>query len=257
MDQITALLSLSYLTSASDVFDWLIGIPGAIFHGYSWLIRSGADGVHWLFDNYGYWAVFLGTLSENTLLVGLIVPGSFVIVLAGLAVQEGSMSLPLALVLGVAGTIMGDTISYFLGQFGWARIKFLRDNTERVREPLLRRGMSFVLFYHFAGYTRVVGPAAAGLMRMPFHRWAIADYGGAVLWVSSYVAIGWVLGRAGFTFDSSDRYFHYIEWGFLAVVLVMFFFFYRATMRTWFAFQYEAKLREALEAERVDAATPE
>ncbi len=253
MDQITALLSLSSFASIGDIFDWLISLPVAIFHGYGWLLRSAADGVRWLFDNYGYWAVFFGTLSENTLLVGLLVPGSFVIILAGLAVQEGSMSLPLSLVIGVIGTVIGDTISYYLGQFGWSRIKFLRDNTERVREPLLRRGMSFVLFYHFAGYTRVVGPASAGLMRMPFHRWAIADYGGACLWVAAYMAIGWALGRAGFTLDTSDHYFHYVEWGFLAVVLVMFFFFYRSAMRTWEEFMAQNQTPEEQEPEPVEA----
>ena len=56
-----------------DLVEWLIGLPVLIFHGYSWLIRSGADFVHDLFERYGYWVIFFGTLSENTLLVGLIV----------------------------------------------------------------------------------------------------------------------------------------------------------------------------------------
>src|SRR5687768_3262852 len=118
-------LTLVLAVSAStplDVIEWLVGLPVAIFRSYSSFIRWGADSVQSLFDSYGYWVVFFGTLCENTLLVGLIVPGALVVVLAGLAAQDGTMSFPVAVVLGIAGTIIGDTISYCMGRFGWARI---------------------------------------------------------------------------------------------------------------------------------------
>ena len=84
-----------------------------------------------------------------------------------------------------------------------------------MREPILRRGVLFVLVYHFAGYTRVIGPTAAGLLRMPYRVWAPADYGGAVLWICAYFGIGYGLGVAGLTLDSTDRYFRFVEWGLL------------------------------------------
>jgi membrane protein DedA with SNARE-associated domain len=84
----------------------------------------------------------------------------------------------------------------------------------------MRRGVWFVLFYHFAGYTRVIGPTAAGLLRMPFRRWAMADYGGAVLWVFGYFAIGYGLGIAGLSLDSTDRWFRVAEWV-LVVAMVL------------------------------------
>ena len=76
----------------------------------------------------------------------------------------------------------------------------------------MRRGVWFVLFYHFAGYTRVIGPTAAGLLRMPYHRWAMADYGGAVLWILGYFSIGYALGVLGLSLDSTDRWFRIGEW---------------------------------------------
>jgi membrane protein DedA with SNARE-associated domain len=174
------------LTSVIDVLEWVVSLPVEIFHGYSSLLRWAADSIQDLFEQYGYWVVFLGTLSENTLLVGLIVPGAVVVILAGLAAHDGTISVPLSIVLGIAGTIIGDTLSYFMGRYGWSRfghMKMLSDLSDKVREPLMRRGAWFVLFYHFAGYTRVIGPTAAGLLRMPYRRWAMADYGGAVLWI--------------------------------------------------------------------------
>ena len=211
------------LTSALEVLEWLVELPVEIFQAYSSLLRWAADSVQDLFEEYGYWVVFFGTLSENTLLVGLIVPGALVVILAGIAAHDGTISIPLSIVLGICGTVLGDTISYFLGRYGWSRfghMKMLSDLSQKVREPLMRRGVWFVLFYHFAGYTRVIGPTAAGLLRMPYHRWAMADYGGAVLWILGYFAIGYGLGLAGITLDSTDRWFRIVEWGLL---IAMFF----------------------------------
>jgi membrane protein DedA with SNARE-associated domain len=220
---LTALLLLSILDSAKDIAEWLVSLPVEIFHGYGSLLRWAADTVQSLFEDYGYWVVFFGTLFENTLLVGLIVPGALVVLLAGLAAHDGTISWPEAIALGIAGTILGDTISYFLGRYGWSRFGrsgFLSELYDKAREPLLRRGTWFVLLYHFAGYTRVIGPTAAGLLRMPMRRWAPADYGGAVLWIFGYFGIGYGLGVAGLTLDSTDRYFRYFEWGLLIAISI-------------------------------------
>jgi len=218
---LAALSLLSVLDSAADVINWLVRLPVEIFHGYGSLLRWAADTVQELFEDYGYWVVFFGTLSENTLLVGLIVPGALVVLLAGLAAHDGTISWQEAIPLGIAGTIIGDTISYFIGRYGWSRFgqtKLLQDLYEKAREPLLRRGVWFVLLYHFAGYTRVIGPTAAGLLRMPFRLWAMADYGGAVLWILAYFGIGYGLGLAGLTLDSTDEYFRYVEWALLIII---------------------------------------
>jgi len=221
LSALEAISWLFILGSVTDIIESVVKLPVEIFRGYGSLLRWAADTVQSLFKDYGYWVVFFGTLCENTLLVGLIVPGALVVLLAGLAAHDGTISWPEAIVLGIAGTIIGDTISYFLGRYGWSRFgqtKFLQDLLEKAREPLLRRGTWFVLLYHFAGYTRVIGPTAAGLLRMPFRRWAPVDYGGAVLWILCYFGIGYGLGLAGLTLDSTDEYFRYVEWAILIAV---------------------------------------
>jgi membrane protein DedA with SNARE-associated domain len=216
-----------------DVLRRIIEVPETIFHSYGSLVRWVADSIYRLFDSYGYWVIFLGTMAENTLFVGLIIPGLFVVVLAGVAAESGAMSFPVATLLGIAGTIIGDTVSYFMGRFGWARLGggSLLDFAERVREPILRRGRLFVLIYHFAGYTRVVGPASAGLLRMPYRVWAPADYAGASLWVTTYMGIGYGLGMLGFSLDATDEWFRYLEWGLLAIVLVWGYYMFKSSQR--------------------------
>jgi membrane protein DedA with SNARE-associated domain len=236
MDGTAASLALTVLLSLWDIVEWLVSLPETVFHGYSWLIRSGADAAQTLFEKYGYWVVFFGTFCENTLFVGLIVPGALVIILAGLSAHDGAISPLLAIPIGVAGTILGDTVSYFIGRFGWTRFgqgETVRKFEERVREPLLKRGAMFVLVYHFAGYTRLVGPAAAGFLKMPYRQWAPADYAGAVLWVSAYFAIGYGLGVAGFTLDSSDKWFRVLEWVLLGIVGIFGYMLYKAALEKW------------------------
>jgi membrane protein DedA with SNARE-associated domain len=222
---------LSADSAPSDALHWLIHLPGAIFGAYSSLIGWAADSIRDLFNKYGYLVVFFGTLFENTLLLGLIIPGVVVILLAGLNAHDGAMNPAYAAALGILGTIIGDTLSYFMGRFGWAKLgrgESMRAFSDKVRGPLLERGPLFVLVYHFAGYTRMVGPAAAGLLRMPYRRWAPADHIGAALWVTTFIAIGYGLGVAGLTLDSTDKYFRYIEWGLLAFVGLWMYFLLRS-----------------------------
>ena len=242
----------SALAAILGVLEWLIGIPVSIFQGYSSLLGWSVDAANSLFDSYGYWVVFFGTLFENTLFLGVLIPGALVVVLAGLSSQDGTISFPLAFILAVAGTIIGDTISYFLGRFGWSRIARLREPVERIREPLMRRGALFVLVYHFAGYTRIVGPTAAGLFRMPLRAWAIADYTGAVIWVGAFMGVGYGLGLAGLTLNSTDRYFRYFEWGLLVIVLIWFYYLYGMAMRMW---ETQQASNHGGEADPVEAAT--
>jgi membrane protein DedA with SNARE-associated domain len=219
-----------------DALSWLLGLPRAIVDAYGSSIRWGVDFARELFEDYGYWVVFFGTLSENTLLVGLIVPGAIVVILAGISAQSGDISLPIAYLLGLAGTIIGDTLSYCMGRFGWARLRHLsvfKDVDEKVRRPLMEKGVLFVLLYHFAGYTRVVGPTAAGFLKMPYRKWAVVDHAGAALWIAGYMGIGYALGAAGFTLDSSQDYFRYVEWALLVLVGLSMWSLYRHAEKAW------------------------
>src|SRR5687768_18472105 len=99
---LTTLLMLATQAPLLDALSWLLDLPRALVDAYRSSIRWGVDFARDLFEDYGYWVVFFGTLAENTLLIGLIVPGAIVVILAGLAAQEGSISLPIAYFLGLA-----------------------------------------------------------------------------------------------------------------------------------------------------------
>jgi len=235
---LTTLYLLAGQAPLLDALSWLLELPGAIVGAYGSSVRWAVDFAHELFEDYGYWVVFFGTLAENVLLLGFIVPGAIVLTIAGIAAQNGDISLPIAYVLALLGTMIGDTISYCLGRFGWSRFghwSMFKDVDTKIRGPLLERGTLFVMTYHFAGYTRVVGPTASGFLKMPFKKWIVADYTGAALWVFVYMGVGYLLGALGLSLDTSEDYFRYVEWALIVVFGLAMYQVYRSAGKAWTA----------------------
>ncbi len=197
------------------------------FGSFSWLTQQAISITKDLFEAYGYPTVFLAPLLENTLFLGALIPGTLVMLLAGLAANDGLISFWPALLLGICGAIIGDTISYGMGRYGFRLLgpesRMVRW-AEDMREPLLGHSVWLVLSYHFAGYSRLVGPAAAGFLRMPLRRWMLLDYIGVSIWVFTYMTAGFLLGRLfNLTLDDSERnvqIFEVILFAFFVIAIV-------------------------------------
>jgi len=178
------------------------------FSVFGWVTEQAVDITRELFERWGEPTVFLAPLLENTIFLGALIPGTLVMVLAGVATENGLIRLELAIPLAIAGAIIGDTISYWIGRFGWQRLgpeSRLVKFSERIREPLMNHSVWLILSYHFAGYSRLVGPASAGFLRVPFMRWAILDYIGVTLWVITFIMAGYILGVAGLNLDDPSE----------------------------------------------------
>ena len=179
------------------------------FDRFSWLTRQAVELAEDLFESYGYLTVFLAPMLENTIFIGWLIPGTLVMLLAGLGAQDGLISFWPAVLLGIVGAIIGDTISYGIGRFGWQRLgpetRLVRW-AESMREPLLSHSVWLILSYHFGGYSRMIGPPAAGFLRVPLLRWMLLDYFGVTLWVLVFLASGYLLGGVfGLSLDDSER----------------------------------------------------
>jgi undecaprenyl-diphosphatase len=176
-----------------------------------------------LFDDYGYYVVFIGVLVENSMFLGLLVPGAIILILAGLSAENGSINIWYVFGLAIVATIIGDTISYCLGRLGWTRIierTGMGAAMEKVRGPMEKHTAWIILTYHLAGYSRMVGPLAAGLFRIPFRRWAPLDYFGGTIWVLVYTGAGVLLGLAGVEFGDTKRLVQLLEIFFLGIFAV-------------------------------------
>jgi len=167
-----------------------------------------------LFRDYGYAVVFFGVLLENSMFLGLLVPGSVILILAGLSAENGSIDFWYVLPLAVAGTLIGDTLSYMVGRLGLVRSLTkgsLAGPVEKVRVALEHDHRWMILAYHFAGYSRVVGPAAAGLFGIRYRRWAPLDYTGGAAWALTWLLVGLVLGMFGVEFGDTKTMVRLLE----------------------------------------------
>jgi membrane protein DedA with SNARE-associated domain len=182
-----------------------------------WTLRK----LEHLFKDYGYYVVFFGILAENSMFLGFLIPGSIILILAGLSAENGSINLWLVLGAAVSGALIGDTLSYATGRFGW-RQSFERGGMgqmiERVRTRMDSNRTWIILAYHFAGYSRAVGPLASGLFKIPYRKWAPLDYAGATLWVIVYALIGVVLGLFGLKFGDTKTMARFLELFFTALI---------------------------------------
>lgn len=190
-----------------------------VFQRFSeWMLRQ----LERLFNDYGYWVVFFGVLLENSMFLGLLVPGSIILILAGLAAENGAINVWYVVALAAVATVIGDTISYFVGRFGGAKALErvgVGDMVERVREPMESNSSWIILAYHFAGYSRAVGPAAAGLFGIRYRKWAPLDYAGGFVWAIAFTGLGVVLGLAGVEFGDTKRMVRLLELAFLGILV--------------------------------------
>lgn len=150
---------------------------------------------------YGYWAVGGTLLLENA---GVPVPGETVLLLASfLAYSEHDLRLPWIIVVGTIAATLGDNLGFALGHHGgrpllarYQSIFRIQNSTIKGGEWLFARyGALTIFFARFVFGMRVIAGPLAGVLRMPWKRFALFNFLGAALWVSVISSVGYFFGR--------------------------------------------------------------
>ncbi len=162
---------------------------------------------------YGYAAIFVLLVFG---IVGLPVPDETLITFTGYLVYRGNLSLPLAFASAAAGSACGMTISYVLGRsFGLALLhrwgKYLHitpDRLARAHAWFDRIGHWALTFGYFIPGVRHLTAYAAGMSDLAPHQFGIYGYTGTILWVSSFLSLGYFLGERWETVEQNIH--HYL-----------------------------------------------
>ena len=147
-------------------------------------------------SHYAYSVIFLLALSEAIPVVGTVVPGStFIIGISALA--TGSNENPWLLVMAaILGAIVGDGLSFWLGQH--YRQKILRtwpltqypQFVARSEGLIAKYGAASVFLARFTAVVRAFVPMVAGILRMsPWHFYT-ANILSAFVWAPAHVFPG-------------------------------------------------------------------
>ncbi|AOB31810.1 hypothetical protein AKI39_15520 [Bordetella sp. H567] len=141
------------------------------------------------------------TMAESLVIIGLFVPATALMLITGGLVGSGSLDGGTILLWGMAGAIIGDALSYWLGRGVGPRVlrrwplSKHRPAVARARLFFSRYGFASVLAGRFMGPIRSTIPTVAGVMGMSHARFQAANVLSAALWMPAMLAPGYLTVR--------------------------------------------------------------
>lgn len=155
--------------------------------------------------NYGPWTyllLFLIIFCETGLVVTPFLPGDSLLFVTGALAASGSLNLQLVIGLLTASAIIGNVVNYGIGHllapkiFRKERIHFLKmEHLERTHQFFEKYGGKTIIITRFVPVIRSFAPFLAGVGGMGYARFLAYNVAGAVLWVFSFVLMGYFFGN--------------------------------------------------------------
>lgn len=148
---------------------------------------------------HAYAGVFVATFIDGT---ALPFPGRMLLIATGALAPSAGLNVVAIILLGAAGAVLGDHLWYVAGLVRGERVLALycrvvprrRTCADRARDYVARYGgFAFIIGRFVAGVRILAAPvAAAAGMRYP--RFLLCDVGGALLWSTVFVLLGYAVG---------------------------------------------------------------
>ncbi len=152
-----------------------------------------------LAEHLGYLIVFLGVGIES---LGVPVPGETALIIGAVLAAQGHLNPAGVAAVGLAGAVLGDNTGYYVGR-RWGqrllRMRGIRHVYDRRRLAVAERffarhGWTAVFFGRFIAILRIFAGPLAGLHRMPWTHFLLANAAGGVVWVAAVVTAGMLVG---------------------------------------------------------------
>ncbi len=195
----------------------------------------------------------LGMFCETTILVGLLVPGDTIVLVASTGVENAPQYLGM-LVAVVGGSLAGESVGFLLGRWFGHRIRASKlgvrlgeSNWLRAERYLERRGGVAVFASRFLPVLHSLVPLTVGMTQWSYRRFMAWTAPACLLWASAYVTVG-ALAAGGYRHLAAQL--HWAGYLFGAVVIL----FFLGTMLIRRAL--ERREGHHWEAERPEEATP-
>ncbi|MEV0173798.1 DedA family protein [Streptomyces sp. NPDC050803] len=158
--------------------------------------------------------------------LGIPLPGEIILVSSALlASQHGDINPVILGACATAGAIVGDSIGYAIGRKGgrpllaWLGKKFPRHFGEghiaTAERSFQKWGMWAVFFGRFVALLRIFAGPLAGVLRMPYWKFLIANVLGGIVWAGGTTAVIYYVGIV------AEEWLKRFSWlGLVAAVLV-------------------------------------
>jgi len=168
-----------------------------------------------------YGLVTLLVFGEAALFIGFVLPGETAVLVAGVVASQGHVNVAVVTALVVVAAITGDSVGYVVGRhYGESLMKLpvlrhRRAALDRALEGLRRRGPVYVFIGRFTAFLRAVMPGLAGMSRMNYRRFLLANALGGIIWGISFTLLGYFAGTA------LTRIEKYASWAGLSVLIAI------------------------------------
>jgi membrane protein DedA with SNARE-associated domain len=141
------------------------------------------------------------------ILVGALFEGESVLLSAALVAHQGHLSLPLIILAGWCGGVLGDQFFFFLGYFRGRSIvqrrKKWAEGIDYAAGIVGKHGLLVIVGFRFLYGLRMVIPFALGCLGISKKCFLILNALGALVWATSFTLCGYFL-SAGLTIVFTD-----------------------------------------------------
>ncbi|HJR99208.1 MAG TPA: DedA family protein [Actinomycetota bacterium] len=184
--------------------------------------------VDWLrpaFTTAGYAIVPTAMFLESAAFLGVLVPGDVILAVAGVYAAAGEMSVPIVIVLGIAGALAGETAGYVVGRrYGRSAIGHLPfadrigRKVDRASEAINTNAGKTIVVGRFATGVAGVVPFAAGMADVPMRTFFLYSVPLVVGWATGVVLLGTLVGN---NVELIDRILSSIGWFVLGAAILV------------------------------------
>lgn len=173
-------------------------------------------------NEYGYWILVIGALIE----------GEGILLLAGGAAYFGYFSLPTVMLFAFVGAIIHDQVLYFVGRWGgmklFQRSEKIAQKAEYAFALLKKYDLWLIMGFRFVYGVRTITPMVIGASELPLPRYTTLTIVSAAIWAILVSCAGYLFANALEsiieTFHTYEKYLA-IGLGVLAVVALSIYFF--------------------------------
>jgi membrane-associated protein len=138
----------------------------------------------------------IGILLETSILIGLIVPGDSIVIVASTGV-EGPVEYVALIATVIVGALCGESIGFAIGRWFGPRLRHSRlgrrlgeQNWARAERYLARRGGVAVFVSRFLPVLHSLVPLTVGMSAMRYRVFLAWTAPACVLWSVAYVSVG-------------------------------------------------------------------
>lgn len=171
----------------------------------------------------------LAVMLETSVLIGLVVPGDTIVIIASLGV-DGPVEATAMVIAVVIGALIGESIGFALGRWlgprirtSWLGRRIGEKNWVRAERYLARRGGIAIFLSRFLPVLHSLVPLTVGMSGYRYRRFLAWTAPACVLWAIAYVSVTSLAAGSFREMVDQVHYAGYIFVGIIALFLLLVF----------------------------------